>query len=396
MTAEPPSTGEPPSPSEENSPVPDEVWEKFLQDDERAIRESAPKEPSARARIVTERLRREDAAAEARKGKGKGKGRKRAEPEPWRAAPNAIPFRRRRKVPNWARNALAALLAAGLAAVALNPSAALSWVRGGSDGSSVAPTAPATSAPTTAAQTMSAESAPFAGSPAEKWADGADGIVLPEAKPVGTLTRGQVTQALDDIKSYLVATDLDPNTLRGQRPQTAFDLLDPLETKTLDQLNASLKAPAKGQDPLEFISRYNPKELRFIGQVVKTHGLMTFKEGQHGSLEVHTDYTFVYPFTKADGTTQDVVRSIIRRTMDIRVVAEGSRWNMTPGRLWILAQATDTTNVGCHSVYDGYMHPQFAEDLPSRLPTGPTFDPYDASKPIDTSHPGVCGTATRT
>ncbi|GAA1877229.1 hypothetical protein [Streptantibioticus ferralitis] len=394
MTAEPPSIGEPPRPPEGDSPVLDEVWEKFLQDDERAIRDSAPKEPSARARIVTERLRREDAAAGARKGKGEGKGRKRA--EPWRAAPNVIPLRRRRKVPNWARNALAALLAAGLAAIALNPSAALSWVRGGSGGSSTAPTAPATAAPTTGAPTPSADAAPFAGSPAEKWADGADGIALPEAKPVGALTRTQVAQALGDIKNYLVATDLDQNTLRGQRPQTAFDLLDPLETKTLDQMNASLKAPAKGRDPLGFISRYNPKELRFIGQVVKTHGLMTFKEGQHGSLEVHTDYTFVYPFSKADGTTQEVVRSIIRRTMDIRVVADASQWNMTPGKLWILSQATNTTNVGCNGVYDGYPHPQFTEDLPSQLPTGPAHDPYDASQPIDISHPDVCGIATRT
>ncbi|MEU1026458.1 hypothetical protein ABZ366_31175, partial [Streptomyces sp. NPDC005904] len=43
--------------------IPDEVWEKFEKDSERDIRSSAPKEPSARARMVAERLRRLDEEA---------------------------------------------------------------------------------------------------------------------------------------------------------------------------------------------------------------------------------------------------------------------------------------------------------------------------------------------
>ncbi|MFI0720523.1 hypothetical protein [Streptomyces sp. NPDC021224] len=53
MTTEPPPAADEPS-------LPDEVWEQFANDSERAIRATAPKEPSARARIVARRLREDD------------------------------------------------------------------------------------------------------------------------------------------------------------------------------------------------------------------------------------------------------------------------------------------------------------------------------------------------
>ncbi|OSP43361.1 hypothetical protein B7767_10540, partial [Streptomyces sp. 13-12-16] len=84
-------------PSEESRPesssLPDDVWEKFVQDSERDIRASAPKEPSARARMVTERLRAMDEAqARAAAGGKRRTGRKRkavrpAPPEGWRTGP---------------------------------------------------------------------------------------------------------------------------------------------------------------------------------------------------------------------------------------------------------------------------------------------------------------------
>ncbi|NUS14391.1 MAG: hypothetical protein HOY69_23820 [Streptomyces sp.] len=49
-----------PSPAAEEPSLPDDVWEQFANDSERAIRATAPKEPSARARIVARRLREQD------------------------------------------------------------------------------------------------------------------------------------------------------------------------------------------------------------------------------------------------------------------------------------------------------------------------------------------------
>ncbi|TJZ99893.1 hypothetical protein FCI23_44130 [Actinacidiphila oryziradicis] len=59
MPPQPPPSGEQPS-------LPDDVWEEFVHDTEASIRDSAPKEPSARARMVTERLRQQDQATAGR------------------------------------------------------------------------------------------------------------------------------------------------------------------------------------------------------------------------------------------------------------------------------------------------------------------------------------------
>jgi hypothetical protein len=62
---------------------------------------------------------------------------------------------------------------------------------------------------------------PFAGTPADDWADGANGIVLPAAKPIGGFTRDQVKFAYQRTRKLLVAANLDPTTLLGGAP-TAF------------------------------------------------------------------------------------------------------------------------------------------------------------------------------
>ncbi|MEU6989894.1 hypothetical protein ABZ953_04415 [Streptomyces sp. NPDC046465] len=77
--------------------IPDEVWERFENDSEREIRSSAPKEPSARARMVAERLRRLDEEAARQQVEQAGRFRRRRakraaesarwSPEEWRAAP---------------------------------------------------------------------------------------------------------------------------------------------------------------------------------------------------------------------------------------------------------------------------------------------------------------------
>ncbi len=89
------SVQSPREPDDEAS-IPDEVWRRFEEDSERDIRASAPKEPSARARMVAERLRRLDEEAARRQAQGVvgRKRRKRREesaqpwrPDEWRAAP---------------------------------------------------------------------------------------------------------------------------------------------------------------------------------------------------------------------------------------------------------------------------------------------------------------------
>jgi hypothetical protein len=51
---------QPPLDDDEPPAVPEEVWELFLTDSEPRIRATAPKEPSARARVVAQRLREQE------------------------------------------------------------------------------------------------------------------------------------------------------------------------------------------------------------------------------------------------------------------------------------------------------------------------------------------------
>ncbi|WP_053730346.1 hypothetical protein [Streptomyces sp. WM6378] len=380
--------------------LPDEIWEQFVRDTERDIRKSAPKEPSARARMVTERLRKEQEAAE---GQARGrKGKKRpAEPEGWRTGPawqemNGRAGRRRR---TW--GVLGVFAAAGVLLVALNPSRALSLVTGGdsSDSSATAQLPPETAAPTAAPSFSDPDhptlKEPFRGSPAVQYADGAAGIELPDATALGGLSKEQVAAALTRTRDLLIDADLSPATLRGERPEGALALIDPLQKDVLGDFTTALAKPDKAHDPLNFFSRFDPKKVRLVGDVVKTRGRMTFSKDARSGVVVHADYTFVYPLVKAAPGSDEVARTIVRRILDVQV-SDPSVMRSTAGKLWIVNYDDDIANSQC-SLYDGYLHPEFADETPSGpSPSGSPVDPYDRSRQLKQDRPEGCGLVSRT
>ncbi|WP_433129649.1 hypothetical protein [Streptomyces sp. CA-106110] len=107
------------------------MWEKFVRDSERDIRaSSAPKEPSARARLVTERLRQRDEEAARQDSKkrrwSRSGGRAAADqswqPEGWRTGPawQEMEGRAARRRRWW--GIVGVPLAVALAVVAIKPS----------------------------------------------------------------------------------------------------------------------------------------------------------------------------------------------------------------------------------------------------------------------------------
>ncbi|MFE2432363.1 hypothetical protein ACFXJ5_37290 [Streptomyces sp. NPDC059373] len=401
-------TTTPPPPDDQPS-VSDDVWDQFVRDTESEIRASAPKEPSARARMVTERLKEQD-AQDAREAKGRQakeakqakKAKAGAEPAGWRTGPawqemDGRATRRRRRL-----GVLGVLVAVGMLVIVLNPSRALSLLPGRSSTSSDGGTAtlPPETSPISAAPSEEAfpDTAtlkePFLGSPAAHYADGAAGIVVPKAKPVGHMTLKQVEFALRKTKEFLVDSNLNPATLRGARPETALSLIDPRQADWLRGVDAAFKKPGKKQDPLLYATRFNPTELKLVGDVIKTRGSMTFKQGTYGSVAVHADYTFVYPFTKAAAGSSEVSRTIVRRVLDVEVI-DPVRYKVTAGKLTMVSYKQDTGNTACY-VYDGYVHPAFASDAATGSPaSGPTTDPYDRSKDITIQSDGECGSVSR-
>ena len=219
----------------EDDKIPDDVWEKFTRDSERDIRDSAPKEPSARAREVTERLRRDEARGEL--------------PEGWRTGPAWQEKKSRRGL--W--GVLGVAVAVAVAVVAVKPSLVPGDPFGGNSsdgGGAVASALPVETAAPTAAPSAEAPEIPtlddpFAGSPAKRWADGAAGIVVPKAKAVGGRSAAKTEQALELTKKLLVASNLDPATLRGERPEAALDVLDPVQKDVRGLLETGLSIPGQ-------------------------------------------------------------------------------------------------------------------------------------------------------
>lgn len=363
----------------EDPKIPDDVWEQFARDTERDIRDSAPKEPSARAREVAERLRRQEARGEL--------------PEGWRTGPAWQQKKSRRGL--W--GVLGIAVAVVVAVVAVKPSLVPGDLFGGgtSAESASSPLPEETAAPTTAPGAVDPEiptlDDPFAGSPAKQWADGEAGIVVPKAKAVAGQSAAKVDQALELTRKLLVESNLDPATLRGEPPTAALSLLDPRQDDVLKRLKAGLGKPDKDHDPLSMFSRFDPAEVRLVGDVVKLRGRMTFKAGKHASVAVHADYTFVYPVVRTDGTTE-VTRTIVRRVLDVEL-PDPAKYQVTPGKLSVLRYDESAGNTSCE-VYDGFLHPEFPSAEPTEpAPTGPTRDPYDRSE--DIGRMKDCGTVSR-
>ncbi|MFD5948615.1 hypothetical protein ACFWAZ_20445 [Streptomyces collinus] len=381
------------------SEIPDDVWEQFTRDTERDIRSSAPKEPSARARMVTERLREQDARGETppgwRTGPALGVPPGRAKSRAWGKETNGRAARRRKL---WAF--IGVPLAAAVALVALKPSLLPGdpFGTGESGAAEASPLPDETAAPTAAPGASDPETPtldrPFAGSPAERWADGEAGIVLPRAKAVGAVSEDRVEEALKLTKKLLVGANLDPKTVRGARPTAALSVLDPKQPQLLDDLDTGLRSPSDKHDPVTLFSRFDPDGVRPAGDVIKTRGRMTFKKGTQGGVAVRADYTFVYPVVRADGPTE-VARTIVRRVLDVEL-ADPGRYEVTPGRLLLMNYDQEIGNSSCF-VDDGYLHPEFPSSKSAGPdPSGPATDPYDRSRELERGDGGDCGTVTRT
>ncbi|MER5829794.1 hypothetical protein ABT116_02990 [Streptomyces sp. NPDC002130] len=379
------------------SEIPDDVWEQFTRDTERDIRSSAPKEPSARARMVTERLREQDARGELppgwRTGPAMGVPPARAKPRAWGKEMNGRAARRRKL---WA--VLGVAVAVAVALVALKPSLLPGDPFGTGESQAASPLPAESTAPTAAPGASAPETPtldrPFAGSPALRWADGESGIVLPEAKAVGAVSADRVEEALKLTKKLLVGANLDPKTVRGARPTAALSVLDPKQPELLDDLDTGLRSPSEKHDPVTLFSRFDPDEVRPAGDVIKTRGRMTFKKGTQGGVAVRADYTFVYPVVRADGPTE-VTRTIVRRVIDVEL-ADPRRYEVTPGRLLLMNYDQEIGNSSCF-VNDGYLHPEFSSSRSAGPdPSGPATDPYDRSRELEHGDGGDCGTVTRT
>ncbi|MFJ3201817.1 hypothetical protein [Streptomyces sp. NPDC086989] len=370
----------------ENDDIPavsDEEWARFMEQAEAGAGQ-APREPSARARMVAARLR-EDSAG----------------PAGWRTGPAWQEREGRGRRKRRLKAAAAVVLIAALALIAVRPELVIDRITGKAaqkDGARAplpAETARPSAPPSALYPDEPTLKEPFKGSPALQWADGAAGIEVPEAEAVGGMSKEQVADALEKVRQFLITANLDPATLRGERPGAALALLDPKPAEQLSRVERSLTAPTKENDPLHLFTRARPTELKPVGDVVKVRGRMWVEPGKEpGRADVLVDYTFVHPFVKARPGAEQVKRTIVRREMTFSI-ADPRRWEATAGRLWLERTDVNLGNSAC-DVHDGFLHPVFDEDAPAGpTPSGTPVDPYDRSKTIATQGQEGCGSLSR-
>ncbi|MFF4846978.1 hypothetical protein [Streptomyces sp. NPDC001194] len=362
----------------------DEEWARFMEQAQ-AGAGRAPREPSARARMVTGRLRAES-----------------AEPPGWRTGPAWQEMQGRGRGKRRVKAAAAVVFIAALALIAVRPELVIDKITGkaGRNDAAREPLPAETARPSAPPSAVDPDrptlKEPFKGSPALQWADGAAGIEVPEAQAVGGMSKEQVADALQKAKQFLVSANLDPATLRGERPAAALELLDPKLEDELSRVEGSLTAPTKENDPLHLFTRVKPTELKPAGDVVKVRGRMWVEPGKEGGqANVLADYTFVHPFVKAKAGAEEVERTIVRREITFSV-ADPRKWQATAGKIWLEKYNVDLANSAC-DVYDGYLHPVFSDDARTGpAPSGSPVDPYDRSKTIDSGAPEGCGSLSRT
>ncbi|MER7199246.1 hypothetical protein CG723_17905 [Streptomyces sp. CB01635] len=357
--------------------ISDEEWERFQREAE-AGTQGAPEEPSARARMVTRRLREET-----------------HRPAGWRTHEPA----RQRRGKGW--YVVGLLVAAGMLFVALDPGRVTDWfggVGGGDTPLAAESERPGQPPATESAAQQPTLQQPFRGSPAAQWGDGTAGITVPEARATGWMSKAQVSQALDKSRDFLAASNLDSGVLLGRPPEKAIALINPDQRDVQDYLATAFRAPSQDDDPLLLFSRFATEKVRLVGDVVKTRGRITYREGERGAVEVTTDVTYVYPVAHAAEGRDEVARTIVRREV-VMSWDDPAKVITEPGTFSLVSYKSDTANGGCDND-TGFYVPEFPSARAVSGPgSGPEVDPYDRSTSMEARMQGAddaeCGTATR-
>jgi hypothetical protein len=220
---------------------------------------------------------------------------------------------------------------------------------------------------------------PFAGSPADGYADGQAGIVVPAAHAVGSYPAAEVQAAYAETRKLLIASNLDPQTLRGGSPDALASLLTAQQrTFFVSELN---RAGANKQGyPLStraWVTSFAPGTTQFIGGTIKVNGTMSAavaRDNGRDVLRIHTDYLFAYAVEPPHDPV-DWMRIVDRNYSNV----DFATWDDPGGQLepWLsLWNGGGTAGARC-GINDGFVHPAFPSGPPDKVqPSGAPINPY--------------------
>lgn len=226
-------------------------------------------------------------------------------------------------------------------------------------------TTPVTAGPRPAPQ----HTAPFAGSPAEAFADGEAGIILPAPKAMAGFSAKEVAGFYKRARQMVIASQLDRRTLLGGKPDAFARRLDP-DNRTyfvghLDEHRNSTRT---------WVTSFAPKTAQLVGSIIKVKGAatssITKRAGRRGLL-VELNYLFVYPVARP-GNPNTLIRVVGHFEGTLLFYREGAT-----SRTWIEDWGASYGPARC-DIQDGFVHPSYVDSAPDKTPaTGVPKDPYD-------------------
>jgi hypothetical protein len=234
-----------------------------------------------------------------------------------------------------------------------------------------------TEQPTTVLPAFSATD-PFAGSPAESFADGSDGITWPSPAAIGQFSSGQVSAAYQVVRQLLIAANLNQATLNGAAPTAFAALLLPQQRAWFDQHldHIGLTKTGKERSTRGWVTSFAPGSTALVGHVIKVQGSMSASSARFDSqaaLQVRTDYLFVYP-VQQPGQPTTRMRVVVRYIATV----DFAHWTNKGGPLqpWIISQDGGVAGIQC-GINDGFVHPSYPGQRGSVQPSGRAYDPYN-------------------
>jgi hypothetical protein len=190
---------------------------------------------------------------------------------------------------------------------------------------------------------------PFAGTPAEEFAEGEAGIVLPEAEPMGDFSAEEVAEALELVREALVAARLDQSMLVEHDPESFLSALAP------DQRGGRAEQFESG----EFGA--------FATQVAEDAGLAPVPPRVQGEIsydvatvqadreliEIVSRFTWVYAFEPVGNRPPDLV--VVRDELVWRV--RGELWLESSRGLWLSEESAQAWGADCDPYEEGLVRP---------------------------------------
>ncbi|MEU6710645.1 hypothetical protein ABZ897_04115 [Nonomuraea sp. NPDC046802] len=212
---------------------------------------------------------------------------------------------------------------------------------------------------------------PFEGSPAAEYAQGRDGISIPQARALGGLSKKDVATGLERARDLLAAAYLDRQTLMGGEPDAFIKALSS-EQRSWFRENLDRKGE---RNTRSWVLSFPPKTVELATDVIKVKG--TSKLSAHhddgiSGAKLQTNHLIVYAIQRPG--RPDTLRRFVMHHRDTVLIYRDAQGLIT----WVDEWGGDTTPADCDAKDDGYTHPEF-DSVSGR--EHPVTDPYDLENP---------------